>query len=78
MYAKGMSQCDITDIIDDIYGFKLSAAFTRCTFSCNSICFSPINNMPFSNDLVIYNSNLSRTFYFIIRLYYENNRSNRN
>ena len=26
MYAKGMSQRDITDIIDDIYGFKLSAA----------------------------------------------------
>ena len=24
MYAKGMSQCDISDIIDDIYGFKLS------------------------------------------------------
>ena len=26
MYAKGMSQRDITDIIDDMYGFKLSAA----------------------------------------------------
>lgn len=26
MYAKGMSQRDISDIIDDIYGFKLSAA----------------------------------------------------
>ena len=26
MYAKGLSQRDITDIIDDIYGFKLSPA----------------------------------------------------
>lgn len=25
MYGKGMSQCDIADIIDDIYGFRLSA-----------------------------------------------------
>lgn len=24
MYAKGMSQCDIADTIEDIYGFEIS------------------------------------------------------
>ena len=36
MYAKGMSQRDISDIIDDIYGFKLShsqiSIITDCFF----------------------------------------------